>query len=236
MPSFFLIILGFVPSLVWLLYYLKKDLHPEPKSLIARTMFLGILAAPLAVGAELVFDKFLRTRSFFDPNVSSIYFFLAAAFIEEYVKYLVIKFAILHNVNFDEPTDAMIYMISAALGFAAIENIFYLFSALDNGTAAVIQTWFLRFAGATLLHAVSSALFGYFIGLSWFFWRHSKKLVGLGLACATLAHLVFNLSLSLGGTGKASLIYSSSALIILVILISYLFNRIKKRIVYSQFA
>ena len=46
---------------------------------------------------------------------------------EEVAKYLIIKIRILRDPEFDEPIDAMIYMIIAGLGFAALENILVLF-------------------------------------------------------------------------------------------------------------
>lgn len=224
-----MIIFGFLPSLVWLIYYLKKDCRPEPKSMIARTVFVGILVAPLAVIAQLIFA---RLASYFNPDFqssTSLIFLLWAAFAEEYVKYLAVKVTILRNPEFDEPTDAMIYMISAALGFAALENILVLFQAIPDGVTAAFQIWLLRFAGATLLHTVSSALAGYFLGLSWFYAAHSRKLIILGLAAATLSHYSFNISLLSASSRFLGLIYSSLALLILIFLISILFGRLKKR-------
>ena len=196
-----LVVLGFLPSLIWLGFYIKKDWHPEPKYLISKTFLLGIIMAPLAVIAQWVFRGIaLGLKPDFDIQ-SSIMFFLWAAFIEETVKFLVVKFAVLHNSEFDEPLDAMIYMISAGLGFAAIENVLILFQAIPNGTEAAIQIWLLRFVGATLLHAVSSAVVGYFLALSWFYNRHSSKLIALGLGIATILHLIFNFIL-LGSNGR----------------------------------
>lgn len=161
--------------------------------------------------------------------LSSVTFFLWAAFVEEYVKYLAVKYTILRNPEFDEPTDAMIYMISASLGFAAIENVLFLFRAIPNGVGVAMQIWLLRFGGAILLHAVSSALLGYFLGLSWFYLEHSRKLVIFGLAAATFAHFTFNISLSTAVNQSTGFFYSTLALVILVILISTLFARLKKR-------
>lgn len=224
-----LIVAGFIPSLVWLIYYLQKDYHPEPKVMIAKTMGLGIMVAPLAVMGQLLF---IRIINHFVPHYqhsNSINFFIWAAFVEEYVKYLGVKFYALHNPEFDEPTDAMIYMISASLGFAAIENILVLFQTFPTGLQAAGQVWLLRFGGATLLHAVSSALLGYFLGLAWFYREHSKKLIGFGLAAATLSHFAFNFSLLSADSQPLGFLFSSLALLGLVILSSFLFHRIRQR-------
>ena len=55
-------------------------------------------------------------------------FFWAAA--EEILKYLVVRGKVLSDPEFDEPVDAILYMIIAGLGFAAAENILILFRSL----------------------------------------------------------------------------------------------------------
>lgn len=221
--------MGFAPSLIWLGFYIKKDWHPEPKYLVSKTFLLGIIMAPLAVIAQWVFRGIaLGLKPDFDIQ-SSVIFFLWAAFIEEAVKFLVVRFVVLHNAEFDEPLDAMVYMISAAMGFAAVENVLILFQAIPNGTEAAIQIWLLRFVGATLLHAVASATFGYFLALSWFYNRHSGKLIALGLGIATLMHLIFNVIL-LGSNGKPEgFLYSTVFLIFMAGGIAVLFAKLKKR-------
>ena len=228
-----LVILGFAPSLAWLVFYLKKDPHPEPKYLISRTFLMGIVMAPIAVALQWWFrDAILYFAPGYEVQ-SSIWFFLWAASVEEIVKFLVVYLLVIRDPEFDEPTDAMIYMISAALGFAAIENILVLFQAIPNGTSTTIQILFLRFFGATLLHAVASAMVGYFLALSWFYRHHSFKLITLGLAIATIMHLVFNLIL-LGGDGKpGGFIFSTIFLLFIASLISFLFVKLKRRALLS---
>lgn len=223
-----LVLLGFSPSLIWLAYYLRKDPRPEPKYMISRVFFLGIVLAPLAVIAQWAFrEAALSLHSNFQAS-SSVAFFLWAAFIEEAVKFLPVKFAVLHNPEFDEPVDGMIYMIAAALGFAAIENILVLFQTIPNGAELALQTWALRFVGATLLHAVSSAMVGYFLALSWFYHRHSGKLIFAGIAIASVFHFLFNFTL-LKGEGPDVFFYSTILLIVVAIIISFLFTKIKRR-------
>lgn len=190
---------------------------------------MGIIMAPLAVIAQWVFRGIaLGLKPDFDIQ-SSVVFFLWAAFIEEVVKFLVVRFVVLHNAEFDEPLDAMIYMISAAMGFAAVENILILFQAIPNGAEAAIQIWLLRFVGATLLHAVASATFGYFLALSWFYNRQSGKLIALGLGLATIMHLIFNVIL-LGSKGQPEgFLFSTMFLIFMAGIITFLFTKLKKR-------
>ena len=229
----FLVILGFVPSLAWLAFYLKKDPHPEPKYLITRTFLMGIVMAPLAVGLQWWFRGAITGLWPGYEIQTSVWFFLWAAAIEEIIKFLVVYLMVLRDPEFDEPTDAMVYMISAALGFAAIENILVLFQAIPNGANAAVQIWLLRFVGATLLHAVASATVGYFLALAWFYSHHCKKLIGFGIGIATLLHLVFNIIL-LSGNGKPEgFVFSTAFLILVASIISVLFAKLRARTNYQ---
>lgn len=225
----FLVGLGFVPSLAWLVFYLKKDLHPEPKYLISRTFLMGIVMAPIAVTLQLWFRELVvQLKPGYDVQ-TSVWFFIWAAVIEEIIKFLVVYLVVIRDPEFDEPTDAMIYMVSAALGFAAIENILVLFRTIPNGANAAVQIWLLRFVGATLLHAVASATVGYFLALAWFYSHHCKKLIAFGIAIATLLHLIFNIVL-LGWNGKPEgFVFSTIFLIFVASIISFLFAKLKRR-------
>jgi RsiW-degrading membrane proteinase PrsW (M82 family) len=88
---------------------------------------------------------------------------------------------VIHNHKyFDEPIDAMVYMITAAMGFAALENAVFLIAPVGEPFEMMI----FRFVGATLLHALASGLLGYY-------WIKGK--VFLGLTVATVLHLFFNI-------------------------------------------
>ncbi|MEK7506761.1 MAG: PrsW family glutamic-type intramembrane protease, partial [Patescibacteria group bacterium] len=76
-----------------------------------------------------------------------------------------------------------------------------------------------------------SALLGYFLGLAWFYRQHRRKLIIIGLAAATFAHFVFNITLLTANNQSQGFLYSSQAVIILLILISVLFARLRRRMV-----
>lgn len=184
-----LIILGLLPSFVWLLLFLTKDPRPEPKYLIIKVFLFGIIIAPVVVLFEAIISGVASEISFL-PR--AVIFFSLAAFIEEYMKYWVVRVSVVLKPDFDEPHDSIIYMITAALGFAAAENILIAFKIYPEGFAATLGVIILRFTGATLLHALASGIVGYFLGLAWFFYHFKKQIIVLGLAIASLLHLVFN--------------------------------------------
>jgi RsiW-degrading membrane proteinase PrsW (M82 family) len=222
--------LGLLPSVLWLVYWLRKDCHPEPKILITKTLLLGIILSPLAIAAQFAFGDLLASVFGMDPGVvmDSPVFYLWAALVEEIVKYLAVYFIVLRSPEFDEPVDAMVYMLTAAMGFAAMENILIFSKIVPDGLAATVGILGLRFAGATLTHALSSALLGYFIALAWFYFPHRKALFLLGLTMATLFHWVFNLFIS-QMQQSVSLLFSTLLLMVMAFLISALFDKIKER-------
>jgi len=218
---------GLVPSVFWLIFYLRKDCHPEPKHLITRTFLMGVIISPIAILLQLGFLKI--NIGGFQGTEDTASFFLWAAFVEEMIKFYAIKLVILNDPEFDEPVDAMIYMVTAGLGFAAIENILVMFRVIPDGATAALGVWSLRFMGAILLHALSSAILGYFLAISWFYQHHRKKLIFIGLFMATLFHFSFNTFLSTFNNQIVGLMYSTSLLIIMAFLVAILFDKVRER-------
>ena len=98
------------------------------------------------------------------------------------------------TIHAEDPVDWPIYLITTALGFAAIENTLFLIKplSLDQATVSLL-TGQLRFLGATLLHTVASGIIGISIGLSLYMNKWQKKLaVLMGIVGAIALHSVFN--------------------------------------------
>lgn len=195
------IIFGLAPSIVWLLFYLKKDKHPESKRMVLKIFFYGIVAGIIAFLIEVYLSWMLVFFAERYVIALPILFFLINQFIivalvEEFTKYFIVKKKALNSKEFDEPVDAMVYMIVAALGFAALENILILFTIgepLFVKDIALISSF--RFLGATFLHALASGVIGYFMGLSFYHKENRKKLIFKGLVIATILHGFFNISI-----------------------------------------
>jgi RsiW-degrading membrane proteinase PrsW (M82 family) len=114
--------------------------------------------------------------------------------VEEIMKYLAVL-AIVYRTNYaDEPLDWPIYLITAALGFAALENALFLIKPLLAGENTVgLLTGQLRFLGSTLLHAVSSGILGVMLGISLHLDRFKRKChIIAGLVLAIALHSIFN--------------------------------------------
>lgn len=179
---------GILPALFWLWFWLREDrLNPEPQLRIALCFVAGMIAV------LFVFPLQKYTFAFF--SVLPAFTFILWALVEEVAKYLSAHFSALRSKDCDEPIDAMIYMVTAALGFSALENTFFIFGPLVDGDfMQSLSTGNMRFIGASVLHVASSAIIGFFISET-FYSKKWKKMVALlcGIILAITLHALFNL-------------------------------------------
>ena len=176
---------GILPALFWLWFWLREDKkRPEPHGLITITFLGGFIAVLLALSAEKIIEDNILVSS-------SIIIILWSA-TEEIIKYLASYITALRRREMDEPVDAMIYLMTTALGFAAFENVLFLVS--ENNVLQNIISGNMRFIGATVLHTLTSGIVGLFIGLSFYKNPLKKKLyLFIGLILSIGLHSVFNL-------------------------------------------
>lgn len=88
---------------------------------------------------------------------------IVAPFAEEFTKALVF-IPLVATFHFDNKTDGLIYGAATGLGFAAVENIGYYYSALEGGADAVLMLVVMRTLFSALVHCTSSAILGMSIG------------------------------------------------------------------------
>ncbi len=178
---------GIIPALFWLWFWLQEDkLHPEPRSRIMMAFLGGMVLVPLVYFPEkLAFEHF---------GASPMTFFVWAM-VEEGFKFAMAWLVALRTRDYDEPIDALEYLITVALGFSALENTLFILNPLlvGSGIQAVITTN-MRFVGASLLHVVCSGILGYCIACEFYrpLWGKISWRV-FGLALAITLHTAFNL-------------------------------------------
>jgi len=129
-----------------------------------------------------------------------IYWFLTISFVEEFFKYLVIKIKVINSPHLDEPLDVMLYMVVAALGFAAVENVLYLFGLPGQMSfnKLIDSTLFvdcIRFVGAVFLHTLCSAVIGYCLAMSFYEVKLRKLWLVVGITIATVLHGLYDFSI-----------------------------------------
>lgn len=228
------VIFGILPSLTWLSYYLRKDVHPESNRNIMRVFLWGAMATAPVFFIQIGLTYLLEKAEPFLPSfiASLIFWFLIISFTEEFFKYLVIRQKVIKSKEMDEPLDIMLYMIISALGFAALENILYLlsppvslsFGAVIGRTMAIS---FLRFIGATFLHSLCSGLLGYFLAVSFCETKRKTIIFLSGLFLATLLHGLYDFSIMTLDL-PVKVIIPLAILIILAIFIIKGFEKLKK--------
>jgi len=177
---------GVLPAVLWLHFLLKEDARcPEPRSLIIIAMIAGMLAVPAS----------LPLQTFFAHTLSSgLPVIVAWASVEEVMKYLLASLLVLWRRSVNETIDLVIYMVTIALGFAALENALFLIGPfMDGRIVDGLVTNNLRFVGSTLLHVIASSIIGFALALSYLKTRMVRAVYAtVGLILAIALHALFN--------------------------------------------
>ncbi len=176
---------GLIPAIFWLWFWLREDKKkPEPLLLIAITFIAGMAVVPLALPLQKMAIELY----------TGIDLIFAWVIIEETLKYMLAVGVILWNRAVDEPIDMIIYMITIALGFAALENTLLLLSPLMAGDYLnFTPTGSFRFLGATLLHVLASGTVGVLLAFAFYQSKVMQIVAGMfGLCLAIVLHALFN--------------------------------------------
>jgi len=194
-------LLGIIPALVWLKFWLKEDTHPEPLKMITLSFLGGMLAVLCVLPLQRMVYDYIP-----DPNGIS---FLIWAALEEIFKFGIVYFIALRNKVTDEPVDDIIYLIISALGFVTFENTLFLLTPIHSGDlAGAIITGNLRFVGASLVHIISSATIGTSLAFAFYRDKYSKILHAIsGLIIAIGLHTAFNLFIIEGLEGNVFFVF-----------------------------
>jgi RsiW-degrading membrane proteinase PrsW (M82 family) len=180
-----------LPVIFWAAYHYHKDRHvPEPLGNLVLCFGLGMVSFFLGklmyLGLDLIglrFDAFALAESSRAGLLA--YSILAIGGIEELAKLLPFLLVVLRFSAFDEPVDGVIYAAFIALGFAAVENIYYL--QYVTGLEMVGR----GFAGP-LVHIMFASLWGYFIGLAYLQRKRLALVVFRYLGLAVLLHGLYD--------------------------------------------
>lgn len=187
-----LVTLALAPGIFWLWYFYQKDkLAPEPRHLVLRTFFLGML---VSIPVVLVETPFVHSKLFLIVVIAPI--------VEEYAKYSVVRRTVYTHSEFNEPIDGIIYAAAAALGFASVENTLYLISAYSSSLtsresvdtfSAVSQVFVIRALLSVPGHGLFSSMWGDALGWAKHTEAHrGKTLIRRGLLCSFVLHSLFN--------------------------------------------
>ena len=154
--------LAVIPSIILFAVIWKHDtVEKEPPGLLVKLFLLGGLTIISATILELAGEAVLGV--FISDTTSLRYVFLenfvTVALVEEGGKYFVLKKATWKNREFNYTFDGVVYAVVVSLGFATIENIFYL---IDQGIGLAIARALLSVPG----HVIDAVFMGYYYGLA----------------------------------------------------------------------
>ena len=209
---------GLIPALLWLIFWQLEDrCDPEPKLYILVAFVVGMIIVPFV----LPFQFWAKTHT------TGVMTLLLWATVEELFKFLSAWFLVLRSRAVDEPIDAIIYMLTVALGFSALENTLFLLSPVSHGdTIQSLLSGNLRFIGATLLHTLASATIGIAMAFAFYKNKYLQKMYAVaGLILAILLHTMFNyFILSSGGSAFNVFLFVWIGVVVLLLF----FERLKR--------
>ena len=222
-------LLALIPGFAWLIYFLRKDVLPEPKRKIMRVFLAGMIISVPVLIFEIWLLGDLERINMESKTFLVIKCIFVVALIEEMFKYLTVRFSILKTSSIDEPIDVPLYMIVAALGFATIENIILFYNQSTMLLDSPFVLVFSRFLGATLLHVLCSGIIGYFLAQSFYHLKQRRILLIIGFILAISLHASFNFFLESSIIKETGSILPSFVLVLVVFLFfSICLRKIKK--------
>lgn len=218
-PFIVAFLLGIIPALIWLWFWLKEDIHPEPAKILTLAFLGGVISVLLVLPIQkIIYDYLVEYK---------VLSFTLWAGTEEIVKFLVIYFIALKRKVVDEPIDDIIYLIVGALGFVTFENTLFLNQLIKDGDfVGTLINGNMRFMGASLIHIISSATIGVMLALS-FYKKRTDRIIYtiIGVLVAIVLHTSFNLFIISEVAGNIFFIFGMVWIGIVVLLL--LFEKIK---------
>jgi RsiW-degrading membrane proteinase PrsW (M82 family) len=199
MEPLLLLVLAIAPGAALLLFILRMDrLEAEPMGFLLKITALGAASCVPAIIVEMILGALpiFKAGGWTGAILVS---FVQVAPIEELCKLGVVLLFVWKHRNFNEENDGIVYVGASALGFAMMENVFYV---LDKGFATGVA----RALTALPLHCFTGVIMGYFVGLAKFAPGESARgLIIRGFLLAYLAHAVYD-TLALSGSAAALLL------------------------------
>ena len=131
LPALVIYVLAAILPAALLLHYIccHDVIEPEPPGLLFLLALSGVGAALVASVLEGFGEWFLNLFLYQgDPLYPILLAFLVVAVVEEGVKFLFLKNQTWNHPAFNYRFDGVVYSAFVSLGFAAFENIYYIFS------------------------------------------------------------------------------------------------------------
>jgi RsiW-degrading membrane proteinase PrsW (M82 family) len=202
-------ILAIAPAMLLLAYIYWRDPRKEPLKELIKAVAWGIsICVPVAFVENWVQGVLFSAGG--EPATiagAAVKAFCVAAVPEESAKLLALWLILRKNPYFDEHFDGIVYAVCVGLGFAAIENVFYVVGQ-ENWMGIAVGRALLAVPG----HYAFAVLMGYYYSLYHFVDRSAKNAVAI-LLVPVMAHGVYD---SLAMSGAVNPLISSIAFVVLI--------------------
>jgi len=187
----YLLLLALTPAIILMMYvYFRDKYEKEPIKLILKGILLGALVI-FPVG--IIENAIIGYGSGLSKIPKAAYDgFIVAGATEEAFKFLMVFILIWRNRNFNEKFDGIVYAVSVSLGFAAIENLFYVFS--NNS----LQVGLLRAFTAVPGHTIFGIVMGFYLGLARFSTSNKGKWLSRAFFIPWMLHGIYDFILMSG--------------------------------------
>ncbi len=188
--NYLVFLAALLPIAIWLWYIYKKDsLTPEPVGQLVKAFVYGIGSAFLSLAISTPFEWIglypAEAVSALDGIRQA---FFAAAIPEEIAKFVMLWLVIRKNPYFNEKMDGIVYAVCISLGFAAFENILYLFGNYEEWVSVGVSRALFSIPG----HLCFGILMGYYYSLVKFYTHPSLKNKVMVLVAPIIAHGVYD--------------------------------------------
>jgi RsiW-degrading membrane proteinase PrsW (M82 family) len=202
------LLLAIAPGIAISLYIILKDeYNKEPRKHLLFSFLLGMAAIFPALVIESMLNL-VQVGPFYKtiPGIS-IKAYFSVALVEELSKFFMLYAYAYRQPEFDEPFDGIVYAVMVGMGFATLENIFYVY---QYGMA----TGWVRMFMAVPAHASFAILMGYFMGRAKFNHARERQLIVAGIFWASFFHGSYDFFLFLQENQLVVSTISSSLLIL----------------------
>ncbi len=208
-----LLSVALAPVIVLLFYVNKRDKYEkEPKKLLIKVFLFGVISViPIIIIETLLTNYWHEKYVYPDMRLHTAAYdaFVVASFTEEFFKIMIFFIFIWKNKEFNEKFDGIVYAVFISMGFAAAENLMYVFG---NG----LSTGILRAFTAVPAHAIFAVSSGYFLGLAKFKPRVRTIFLFFALVVPVLLHGIYDFIL-MAKSNTLKIVFIPYIILILII-------------------
>ena len=190
MNNYIILLIALLPVVILVYYIYHKDKKsPEPTGQLVKAFLWGILSVPLSLCISIplgLIGVYPTEATSILGSVSTAFF--GAAVPEEIAKFFILWLLMRKTPYFDEKMDGIVYAVCVSLGFAALENIMYLFSNEE----AYLSVGIARAIFAVPGHFCFGILMGYYYSLAKFYPKKPTKNKALILVAPIIVHGLYD--------------------------------------------